>query len=242
MTREKESTFICQLKTMPKLLLTVYVPAFLFIGLVWLETKLTTMTAYLLTADPAEIAQKPPYVGIVSNLGIVLWAASLMSCLIAAEVIKKDSTKPRRWRSFFLFSAVITGLLMFDDMLQIHEQSHAYLPFFSHNGAEITVFSIYGILLVSYIIKCRSVFRKTEYLILLLALGFFAISLVVDVNPEITTRAESNRSVLLEEGAKFLGITSWLTYFARTCLSKLKYNNESEMTRAKIDSTLQNLG
>ena len=234
---KKKSNLISQIKSLQPLLLTVYVPTFIFIGLVWFATQAIPIAAYFLTADPAEIAKQPPYVGIVSNLGLVVWAASLASCWISAEVIKRDLRKQSIWQSFFFFSGIITALLMFDDLLQIHEQSHVYLQFLSHDGAELTVFSIYGMLILYYIVTFRNLFKKTDYLILLLALGFFVISLVFDVNPERINLKESNRSVLLEEGAKFLGIVSWLTYFARTCLSKLKYNNEQEISISPSDSS-----
>lgn len=222
----QSSKLICQLKEMPKVLLIICIPTFLVIGFVWLETKLTPMTAYFLTADTAEIGNQPPYAGIVSNLGILIWSFSLASCWIAAAVIKKDTTKRTSWQSFFFFSGLVTALLLFDDMLQIHEQSHAYLQFLSQDAAELVVFSLYGALILYYIVTFRNLFKKTEYLILLLAVGFLGVSLVVDQNHETVQLAESNRSVLLEEGAKFLGIASWLTYFARTSLSKLRYNHE----------------
>lgn len=83
----------------------------------------------------------------------------------------------------------------------------------------------YGLAVSYYLIRFRSTILRSEFLLLAMALLSFAVSIAVDrFGPEDTA------GHLLEDGAKLVGIMSWLTYFFRTGLSAVK----SELVRKNV--------
>jgi hypothetical protein len=205
----------------------IYLPAFLFIILVWCISKLFGIGMYQLTADLAEVAGQPPYTGLISNIGNLLWCGTAAICIFSAFLTKLDPTCSRRWFTFLLTSFFLTTLLLLDDMFQVHEYYHVL--FFGYdvnlrnenrllqNLFEALFFIIYLVCFLLYIFYFRKHLRRTEYLFLVIAFLFFGLSIVIDMTPE-TVKGHH----LMEEGCKLLGIISWLTYFSKTCSSVIR--------------------
>lgn len=205
----------------------IYLPACLFIIIVWLIGRALDIGMYVLTADPAEVAGTPPYTGLFSNLGNLLWCGTAAICIFSASLIKVDQTSRRRWFTFLLASFCLTTFLLLDDLFQVHE----YYPvlFFGFNTDiplqnrtlqnlfEALFFVIYFVCFGLYVFYFRHHIRQTEYLSLILAIFFFGLSIVVDMTPETVTG-----HYIIEESFKLLGIISWITYFARTCSSIIR--------------------
>jgi len=61
-----------------------------------------------------------------------------------------------------------------------------------------------------YGIKFYSTLLKSNYLLLIMAIGFFGLSIFVDLFIHSTSEYVTN---LLEDGAKFIGIVNWLMYY-----------------------------
>lgn len=117
--------------------------------------------------------------------------------------------------------------LLIDDLFQLHENFSALLFGAEANIAqtnkplqhllETIVFGIYGSLFALYIFYFRKLIYQTDLLVLILALVFFAISIVIDILFE-----GMKGDFILEEGFKLLGIISLLTYYIRACYQKVK--------------------
>ncbi len=63
---------------------------------------------------------------------------------------------------------------------------------------------------------------KTEYSILLLACGFFALSILIDVSIPQTSESWV---YLYEDGFKFFGIVHWCLFFVRTAFQQVNALN-----------------
>jgi hypothetical protein len=77
-----------------------------------------------------------------------------------------------------------------------------------------------GIAIIVYLIAFRRfILQQTRFVILLLALGFFAASVATDVilEPWLIMRI-GHWEYFLEDGAKLLGIACWCSYLAGTGL------------------------
>lgn len=208
----------------------IYFPACLFLSVVWLLARRFGISMYDLTADPAEIAGKLPYIGFFSNVGIVLWSGAAAICIFTAFLTKVNPSISRRWFIFLLASFFITVSLLLDDLFEIHEYYHAI--FFAFQKVDVplkdkTLQNIFELLYMCvmylgafglYLFYFRKYFRHTEYLYFILAIFFFALSIVVDMTPE----ALLPEHYFIEDGAKLLGIFSWLTYFYKTCSSIMR--------------------
>lgn len=115
----------------------------------------------------------------------------------------------------FLFSfGILTTFLLFDDMLMFHE---LVIPTYLHLP-EIMVYLTYGLGVMYCFVAFSKQILSTNYFILLMALCFFGISILTDV-----VWAEGFRgAVLVEDGAKFLGIVSWLICFIKVCFNEMQ--------------------
>ncbi len=168
------------------------------------------------TIDLASIANLPPLSGALSNLGVLLWCASMSICLFSAFVLKNVSTKDVRL--FLAASGLLSGYLLFDDLFQFHEfLAQKYLGIRQ-------VFVVASIILAtaSYLIFCRRIIMKTNILLLTCALGFLALSVAVDQILEPHLWRLGQWSLFVEDGAKWIGIFCWFAYLATTAQSFMR--------------------
>lgn len=201
----------------------IYLVAGLSLMLICITSKLFGVQLHLLTADPAEIAHQPPYVGLLSNIGNLLWCGTLAICLFSAHLIRSDPEVYRKWAAFLFFSAFFTGFLMLDDLFQLHE----FYPvlFFGINSnlssqhralqdlMEGIFFAFYFGCFIFYLFRFRYHIQRTEYSFLVIAFCFFGLSIGIDLTPHDWFKWHD----ITEDSFKLLGIVSWLAYFATTC-------------------------
>lgn len=225
-------------KNLPSIIVRVVLPTTIFLIATQIIVKIQGIPFYVLVVDPNEIAKLPPYTGMISMLGILFWCASVATSIFSSFLLqKKGGLKSRKWAKFLLFSACITLVILLDDLFQIHE--YYYHPFIDlrnftnpspvKNFFELIFFTMYAIAISIYLWKFKSLFKKTNYPILLLSLLFFAISVFVDV----ATPEKMFLHSTIEEGSKFLGIVTWFSYFVDCCYEQVQYlivNRSSEFT------------
>ncbi|WP_298894187.1 hypothetical protein [uncultured Psychroserpens sp.] len=193
-----------QLKSLLSSFISVFVFSLSVISIVLYVHYSKNIALETLTDDPAVIAQLPAYIGMLSQFGIFLWAATAAICVFCSQLVKN-----KRLKAFVISSALISMLLGFDDVFMLHE---SVLP--SLGIPQKIVYLSYLVIISVYALTFFKVLLRTDYLLLLCAFFWFGASLFVDnffyeSSPYITK--------LLEDGAKFIGIVSWLFYFARTC-------------------------
>ena len=146
----------------------------------------------------------------------------LISCRRWVQSSIKNS-RPKNFNTdrtqFFLFSGLFTVLLTLDDLFQLHE---VVFPRYLHIPDEIT-YPVYGMLAVLFILKFRAVILATDYLLLLFALAFFAVSLIADMFlPFGPISEDSPVGGVIEDSAKIFGMVSWFAYFARLALRQIQ--------------------
>jgi hypothetical protein len=205
-----------QLKSVRGTLAAIYVPtvAILVIACVQKRAPLD-----VLMRDTLAQVDLPFYTGAISNLGVLLWCAAAAVCLFTWWVLGRRSGDSRTRRSL-LWAGLLTVLLNVDDFYQLHEYASI------HSGLPDEVFtSVYPILLAAWLFFFWREIRKTEYILLFLALALLGTSVFVDAldgmfkikfNPTLLALT-GHRYHLLEDGPKFLGIATWLGYFWRSC-------------------------
>ncbi|MGE4492216.1 MAG: hypothetical protein AB7E65_07180 [Syntrophotalea sp.] len=197
-----------------KLLLGLYVPT----GLLMLATLAvslhTGIPLAMFTRDPADITETSPFLGVVSNICILLWCATASICLFSHLGVKKKGHKDLAM--FLLVSGLFTGMLLLDDLFLLHER---VLPGYLH-WRQRYIYLGYMTITLGYLAGFRKIIFRTDHLLLVLALGFFFLSVAVDC---IAARWGHLIPVyhLFEDGFKLFGIVSWLGYFANTSLQWL---------------------
>ena len=190
---------------MARTFLLVQVPTVVFLAVLWFQRAVDLGD---LMRDPASTHGAPLHIGLVSNLGVLVWFSAAVVCLFTGAVLK--ATAPRD-TAFFLASGLLALILALDDFLMLHEFIGWALSI-----PETAIYGGYALLTVGWLTVFRGTIRQTDYLLLGLALALFAFSLLPDV-PEIRALYSSERLMrLLEDGGKLLGIVTWTAYFVQT--------------------------
>ncbi|OQY29148.1 MAG: hypothetical protein B6244_04745 [Candidatus Cloacimonetes bacterium 4572_55] len=202
-----------QIPTLFPTLIKLYTPAVLLIIFVLVGRFHFKIAIQKFTRDPAAIFSANPFYGILSNMGVLAWCATAAICFFAAVALRKRDPQ-NAYRPFFLHTAILTTILLFDDLLMFHE---TVFPRFLHLPEKVVLLT-YVVMLVFLIYRYRFLILQTDFILLLIALGFFAFSVAVD----ILIPYEVTGQYLLEDGLKLFGIFGWLGYFARTCYQKLE--------------------
>lgn len=174
------------------------------IGIVLLVQAWKGVPFEQLTRDPNAIFDMPLYIGFLSQAGIFLWAAAAAICLFGGAVLasRPDHTATSR----FLYAAGLLSMLLgLDDAFLLHEQ---FFPFIGI--PEKAVYVMYACLTLFFLFRFRDQILDADYPLLAAALMLFAASILLDV-----IQPEGIDIFLIEDGAKLVGIMSWMTYFAR---------------------------
>lgn len=205
------SNLVNRSKTLTPLLLCAYIPIILILAIISWQAKIPLSH---LTRDPLVIVEEPFYIGILSNIGILFWCSAVAICLFSFTLLR-NYNRSRKMNSFILASGLLTLVLLLDDFFMVHEEvapEYLLIP-------EKAVYGIYAGLLSYYLIKFRKTILETDFSLLLLALGWFALSVVFDKGliPLPASWLQRELDFYLEDTTKLLGIFSWFMYQAKVC-------------------------
>ncbi len=145
------------------------------------------------------------YYGAISNIGILLWCVTSAVCLFAALILWLERDKSRYARRLMpaLFAAgLFNGWMTLDDMFLLHER---ILP--ALGIPQVVVYATYALLTVFYLIGARHFILSGPLSTCVMAIGLLSLSVVFDV-----FETDSYLNVLIEDGAKFLGIAAWTVF------------------------------
>ena len=160
-----------------------------------------------LTRDPAAVNNYHPFIGIISNIGILIWCSSASICLFFAFFIKRENIE---YYQFLLNAGILTSLLLLDDLFMFHD----YIFPESLGISEKSIYVIYMLYILIFLLKFNGLILKSNYILFITGLFFFASSIAIDqlIQPIKIT-------YFFEDGCKFLGIAAWASYFIRFCFS-----------------------
>ena len=163
--------------------------------------------------EPQVLGGLHPLAGAISNLGVLFWAACAAILLFSSLVLWRLKTE-KGFTIFLFYSAVLTSILMLDDLFMLHEsllKVYCGLQEFHSYIAYILMFVIGGI-------AFRKQVLKTDYFILFFAFGFWGVSILFDMSEhEIERYIDGNYRILIEDGSKYFGIVTWFGYYTGTC-------------------------
>jgi hypothetical protein len=158
-----------------------------------------------LTRDPAAINNTQFYYGLLTYVNIVLWAAATAICLLGAILVGSNPDY-RRVRLFLLFGSALNLLLLTDDALLLHEVVFPQM----FGIKEKFVMAGYLLFTGAYLFAYLPEIRRSDYMVLLLAIGGLGISVTIDKIIPM-----SDFATFIEDSFKLFGIVFWTVYFAR---------------------------
>ena len=193
-------------------------------------------------ADPHEVTRLR-FLGIVSNVGLLLWAATIAVCVLAAATV--EPAPDQRWRAFFVVSGLVTSVLLIDDLILVHEFADDVVAVFvdfdrtrqQKDILEALVFAAYGAMFLWYCFRYRvELLGATERRFFIAAAAMFALSLLFDFDAHSFVgldlpdyRSDFDVESLAEEGPKFVGITYYLWFYLLTARSVLRGDGSSDL-------------
>ncbi|BAY60062.1 hypothetical protein NIES22_01190 [Calothrix brevissima NIES-22] len=175
-----------------------------------------------LTRDTAALTNTPFYIGLFSNIGILLWCSCATICLFSYAILKQNN-RYRELTGFLLFSGLLTSFLTLDDLLMLHEEVFPlYLKF-----PEKLFYVLYLMTILFGFGKNFQAIKKTEFIILSAAIVFFILSILSD-------KIHNHHIVaVMEDVFKIIGISTWLTYLTRLCWREI--NNLLRLSKINED-------
>lgn len=201
---------IVRTEGLARVLLLVFVPA--IVGLLVLAAISVGSGITISTfVRESKASVEYPFVGLLSDIGILIWTAAASICLFTSLVLRKWKSD-RLVADFLLYSGVLTTLLMLDDFFLIHETVAL---------RDRYLFLAYLLGVVFIMVRFRKLIQHSAYELLFVSLFFFGLSLFVDVGQNRVEEVIGDWRILVEDGFKFLGIVGWFAYFARYCFRAL---------------------
>lgn len=165
-----------------------------------------------LTRDPNTVLKGHVYTGMISNAGIFFWSASATICLFMAVFLYYRGAYHGKIL-LMLFAGLLSFVMGFDDVYQMHEKMFIdirYIP-------EELFFLAYAVCMAFIVLVCFRTFIKTDFILWMLALGLFFLSLMVDHD---YIQIKRNHA-FWEDSFKFAGIFTWMVYYLRTAMNFL---------------------
>jgi uncharacterized membrane protein YgdD (TMEM256/DUF423 family) len=202
-------------------------PGPLVIGAILIVPFLVLMAALLahvfgnvpftvITRDPMATMVGDPLTGAQSVVGVGIWWLAAGICLFASAVASRSRVPPAV-RSFLLWSGLLTAVLVLDDAFMFHDDLASRI----FGLRERYVMLAYGVLLAAYLLRFRKVILRTEWLLLVGALAFFASSIGLDLYNQnsclefVTPTETCDWSMFVEDSLKLLGIVFWSAWLIR---------------------------
>ncbi|NOX32039.1 MAG: hypothetical protein GXP35_18645 [Actinobacteria bacterium] len=184
-------------------LLMVWTLGATVIAVAALQNRIPLTSLFL---DPSAISNLPWYVGVLSNFGILAWTVASASAVGGAWVAHQ--TGRRSAARFLGFGGAAAAVLLFDDLFRLHSSAFPKL---------LGVPKVVGVAIVTlptlvWFVVFIAEIGRTRWLILVAALSTFALSVVADQ----TLRASGSAALVIEDGAKLMGVLAWMVYFVIT--------------------------
>ena len=164
----------------------------------------------LVIRDLAQTCDSPLGVGLISNLGYLLWIATAAIALFTAYAT--PTYNQYKLKDLLLCGGWFSFILCIDDMFLLHDR---YI-------GQTFLYVVYAIFAFLIVFKFRDQLLKNGGEIFILAATLLAFSVLTDkfqrdIADIMPIKYETIQ--LFEEGVKFLGITTWL-YFWWSASSK----------------------
>jgi hypothetical protein len=193
----------------------IYIPGLSFLGAVVIAAKINGIHFETLSRDPVQVLSGKPYVGIISNLGILFWC-SACAVLFYSALVTHTKKGPAKEVYFLFFSGLLSLLLLLDDFFLMHDV--IFPDYLKIN--ELVFYLFYGLSAIIIFLRYYKIVLDSDYV--LLALAFVLLGLSAFTDEIVAFGININHPYIVEDSFKFLGILSWFSYFTRTAYKFVK--------------------
>ena len=142
------------------------------------------------------------YDGAISSLGVLIWCGAAAICLFTALVFFVREGLSLRTQ-FMAIAGVFTAVLTLDDLFMLHDH---VLP--EYGVPQLLTYATYAGLALAYLVLMRREIMRHDVFLFVAAGALLATSILIDQ----VFHNDSVVRLLLEDGAKFVGICVWATF------------------------------
>ena len=220
----------------------IFVPAAVLILVVAVVAVIGDFDTGAIFRDTASVLDGHPLVGVMSNVGIVLWWLAAGICLFTLS-LSRWLALDRPVRVFLLTSGLLTVLLALDDQFLFHDELGPQI----FGLRERYVMLGYLVLVGAWLLLNLRVIRRSEWLIPAVAMACFAGSIASDyiVQMGLSSGDEIgiglDWGIVIEDGLKFMGIAGWAAYLIRFSRHQVR-DRFKQVSRADANSLETNAG
>ena len=164
----------------------------------------------LVVRDLAQTCGYPIGVGMISNIGILLWGAAASICLFTtfSGKINSDISK------LLLLGGGFSGLLCIDDFFLLHDR------YIGPDFLNLTYLAISILILVRF----KRLLKKIGLFNLVISILFLGLSIFFDGVIQQIFNQSYELTQLIEEWFKFLGIVCWLNFWCKASSYAFKFS------------------
>ena len=195
-----------------RLLAFAVVPALIVYIVVLALSVAAGIEPHLVLRDLMQTCNHPIGVGMLSNLGILLWAAAAISFFASFSGLVRQ----RSLRLLLLVGGILSTLLCLDDLFLLHDR-HVL-------GHEGSYYILYAVLVLFILVRFRKLILQADGLAFLAAALFLGLSVLSDIFQE-SLPVDYATVQLFEEGFKFIGIACWLAFWWQASLRGATLNS-----------------
>ncbi len=154
------------------------------------------------------------YYGAVSNLGVLIWAGAAAILFFSAIVVGLlGADQHRGYLVQFVLAGILTTLLCVDDFFLVHDIVLPKLGF-----SEMLAYAVYAAFALLYVFTARNEILAARWPMFLISIFCLALSVKIDVFMNI----DSDFRLLVEDGAKLMGIVAWFSFHAEAAACTLQ--------------------
>jgi hypothetical protein len=199
-----------KLHNLRKAIIVAVIPGLIVYALAINLSAMAGIKGILVIRDLAQTCDSALGIGLISNLGYLLWIATAAIALFTAYGTPTNSQ--HKSKELLLCGGWFSFILCIDDMFLLHDR---YI-------GQTFLYVVYAIFAFLIVFKFRDLLLKNGGEIFILAATLLAFSVLTDkFQRDIADIMPISYETIqiFEEGVKFLGITTWL-YFWWSASSK----------------------
>lgn len=158
----------------------------------------------LVLRDPIQACDYPTNVGMISNLGVLMWASSTAIPLFISTCGLAINPK---WKQLILSGGLLSAVLCLDDLFLLHDR---------HVGQNF-IYITYSVLALFILLRFHKLIIRCDGYSFIIASSFLGLSIMSDKLQDSLFFSYSTMQ-LYEEGFKFIGIACWLFFWCKASM------------------------
>ena len=163
----------------------------------------------LVLRDLLQTCDFPIGVGMISSLGVILWASATAINLFAAGITHKYQVK---YSYLLVTGGLLSGLLCLDDLFLIHDKRQI---------TQDILYTLYIILSLYIILKFSKLISEIDTLSFFTSCSLLGLSIISDIFQDFLPISYQTVQIF-EEGFKFTGISCWLYFWSKASKKAIK--------------------